>query len=262
MQTGSSRAIAASGLAVRAGKRRWPARLDVLQSASGLALVLFLWGHMFFVASILLGKDAMWAVTRFFEGYYLFGEAHPEIVSVIVALVIALFVGHAVLALRKVPGSYRQYREFRSHMNVFHHTDTSLWFWQAFTGFALLFLASPHLYAMLTHADSIGPYGSSDRVWSDRMWGLYAVLLLAVEFHGGIGLYRLIVKWGWFGNHDPLAARARLRRLKWAITGFFLALGFLTLAAYIRIGIEHADRYGEPYVPAFIQKMPPPGGGQ
>jgi fumarate reductase subunit C len=262
LRTGSSRTIAASGLAVRAGRRRWPARLDVLQSASGLALVLFLWGHMFFVASILLGKDAMWTVTRFFEGYYLFGEAHPWIVSVIVAFVIALFVGHAVLALRKLPGSYRQYREFRSHMNVFHHADTSLWFWQAVTGFALMFLASPHLYVMLTQADSIGPYGSSDRVWSDRMWGLYVLLLLAVELHGGIGLYRLAVKWGWFANHDPLAVRARLRRLKWALTGFFLALGFLTLAAYIRIGIEHADRYGEPYIPAFVQEMPPPGGGQ
>jgi fumarate reductase subunit C len=214
---------------------------------------------MFFVASILLGKEAMWTVSRFFEGYYLFGESHPWIVSLIVALVIALFASHALLALRKVPGSYRQYREFRSHVKVFQHADTALWSWQVFTGFALLFLASPHLYVMLTQADSIGPYGSSDRVWSDGMWGLYVLLLLAVEFHGGIGLYRLAVKWGWFAGRDPLATRARLRRLKWAITGFFLALGFLTLAAYIRIGIEHADRYGEPYVLDSVLAVPQVG---
>ncbi len=41
-------------------RRRWPARLDVLQSATGLALGLFMWVHMLFVSSILLGKDAMW----------------------------------------------------------------------------------------------------------------------------------------------------------------------------------------------------------
>jgi fumarate reductase subunit C len=41
-------------------KSRWPAKLDWLQSASGLVLGLFMWGHMFFVSSILLGKDAMW----------------------------------------------------------------------------------------------------------------------------------------------------------------------------------------------------------
>ena len=44
---------------------RWPARLDLMQSASGLALVLFMWAHMFFVSSILLGADAMWTVTKF-----------------------------------------------------------------------------------------------------------------------------------------------------------------------------------------------------
>jgi fumarate reductase subunit C len=33
---------------------------------------------------------------------------------------------------------------------------------------------------------------------------------------------------------------------------FFLALGLATLAAYVRIGIAHADRYGERYVPAWI----------
>lgn len=47
----------------------WPARLDLLQSASGLFLGLFMWLHMLFVSSILLGNDAMWAVARFFEGY-------------------------------------------------------------------------------------------------------------------------------------------------------------------------------------------------
>jgi fumarate reductase subunit C len=74
-------------------KSRMPARLDFLQSASGLALGLFMWGHMFFVSSILLGKDAMWTITRFFEGYFFFGRAYPGIVSVVVATILVLFVG-------------------------------------------------------------------------------------------------------------------------------------------------------------------------
>ena len=64
---------------------RWPARLDWLQSVSGLVLALFMWGHMFFVSSILLGKDAMWTVTRFFEGYFFFGRSLPWLVSLVVA---------------------------------------------------------------------------------------------------------------------------------------------------------------------------------
>jgi len=224
-----------------------PAQLDLIQSLSGLVLGLFMWGHMFLVASILLGKDAMYTVTRFFEGYYFFGKTYPGIVTAIVAGISAIFVIHALLAMRKFPGNYREYRVMRRHTKTSRHTDTSLWFVQAYTGFALFFLGSVHLYIMLTNADNIGPYASADRVWSQYMWPLYLLLLLAVEFHGGIGLYRLAVKWGWFEGRDPARSRRRLQRFKWALTVFLVTLGLMTLGAYMKIGIEHADNVGERY---------------
>jgi len=61
------------------------------------------------------------------------------------------------------------------------------------------------------------------------------------------------VKWGWFEGKDPNASRKRLKLVKWAITVFFLVLGLATLAAYMKIGYEHRDRAGEPYVPAAMQ---------
>ncbi len=234
----------------------WPARLDLVQSASGLVLALFMWGHMAFVSSILLGKDAMWTITKFFEGYFFFGRSYPWIVSLVVAAIIALIVTHALLAVRKFPINYRQFATFRAHMRAMRHEDTTLWFWQVITGFALFFLASVHLYIMLTRPERIGPFESADRVWSDHFWPLYIVLLLTVEVHGGIGLYRLAVKWGWLAGADPNATRRRLKVAKWALTAFFLVLGFATLAAYAKIGFEHRDRYGEPYVPAHLQKGP------
>lgn len=237
----------------RSRKSRWPARLDWVQSASGLVLALFMWGHMFFVSSILLGKDAMWTVTKFFEGYFFLGHSLPWLVSVVVAVVLLLFVTHAMLAVRKFPINYAQYRAFRDHANDMKHGDTTLWWWQVVTGFALFFLASMHLFVMLSRPDQIGPFESADRVWSDHYWVLYLVLLFAVELHGGIGLYRLAVKWNWFGGASPDAARRKLKTLKWALTVFFLALGLATLAAYIKIGIEHAPRAGEPYTPAWVQ---------
>ncbi len=235
---------------------RIPARLDLVQSASGLALALFMWAHMAFVSSILLGKDAMWTVTKFFEGYYVFGRSYPGIVSVVVATIIALVVCHALLAVRKFPINYRQFATFRGHMRSMRHEDTTLWFWQVVTGFALFFLASVHLYVMLTRPERIGPFASADRVWSDHFWPLYIFLLLAVEVHAGVGLYRLAVKWGWFAGEDPDATRRRLKTVKWAMTVFFLVLGFATLGAYVKIGIDHAQRYGERYVPASVQGMP------
>ena len=82
--------IAGVGLRRCAQESRWPARSDLVQSGSGLVLALFMWGHMFFVSSILISRDAMWTITKFFEGYFFFGRSYPGIVSVVVAAVIAL----------------------------------------------------------------------------------------------------------------------------------------------------------------------------
>ena len=62
-----------------------------------------MWGHMFFVSSILISKDAMWTITKFFEGYFFFGRSYPVIVSVVVAGVIALLVAARVPRRAQVP---------------------------------------------------------------------------------------------------------------------------------------------------------------
>merc|ERR1711941_74602 len=111
-------------------------------------------------------------------------------------------------------GNFKQYQVMKAHADNMDHEDTKLWFVQAFTGFAMFFLGSVHLYIMMTQADAIGPYASADRVWSNWMWPLYILLLLAVEFHGTIGLYRLAVKWGWCDGDDPKATRAKLKTWK------------------------------------------------
>lgn len=238
-----------------ARKSRWPARLDVLQSASGLLLVLFMWGHMAFVSSILISEDAMWRVTKMFEGQALFGQSYPGLVSAVVALVAILFALHGGLAMRKLPANYRQYRAFSDQRKILHHEDTSFWWLQAVTGVVLIFIASIHLSQMLLHPADIGPYESADRVWSGRWWPLYLVMLFAVELHGGVGLYRLAVKWGWFEGRDPNRTRALLKRVKWGITIFFLVLGLLTLAAYMKIGYERRDRVGERYTPTHLRPV-------
>lgn len=235
----------------------WPARLDVVQSASGLLLALFMWFHMAFVSTILVSKDAFWTVARIFEGEFLFGEPIPALVSFIVALVWALVALHALLALRKLPADWRQYRGYLLHTNAMRHSDTQLWSVHVVTGIVMLFLASIHLYTMMIEPEAIGPYGSADQVWSGRTWPLLLVLLLCVEIHGVTGLYRLALKWGWptFGS----AARTRriLRRLMWGLMAFFILLGLTTLLCFVSIGRDHADRVGERYVP---QAAVSPGG--
>lgn len=240
----------ASPLPLPTRHSRWPARLDLLQSASGLVLALFLVGHMFFVASILISQNAFYAVARFFEGVPLFGRPYPQLVSAAVAGVALLFVLHAGLAMRKFPASYRQYRAFSEHRQRLQHLETTLWWLQLWTGFALIFLAPVHLYGMFTQPALIGPFESADRVWSGSMWPLYLLLLFAVEIHASLGLYRLLLKWGGWLWLDTARGRLWLRRAKTLYSAFFLLLGILTLLVFVRIGIAHADRAWERYQPA------------
>lgn len=222
--------------------------MDIAQSASGLLLVLFIWGHMFFESSILLGKDAMLWVTRMFEGEHIFGRPYPGLVSAIALLVLLLTALHAILALRKFPSDLAQYRRFRRHSAALDHGDTRLWGVQVVTGFALFFLVSAHIGVVLLQPDNIGPYASSDRVWSGRFWILYALLLPVVHAHAAIGVYRLAMKWGPFPAERIGLWRGRVRLAMACTFAFFLCLGTASLATYMVIGANHADRVGERYV--------------
>jgi len=237
------------GTSVEGKKSRIPAKLDYVQSATGLFLGLFMWGHMFFVSTILISKDFMYTITKMFEGSMFLKEPQPWIVSMVVLFVFVVFIAHALLGMRKLPITFRQFQAYKTHTCMMKHDDTTMWFIQAFTGFAMFFLGSAHLLMMMVQSDAIGPYGSSMRMWGDSMWPFYLLLLLAVEFHGGIGLYRLCIKWGWFEGENAKESRKKLKQAKWAVTAFFLALGLLTLAAYVKYGYEYSNGLVDKYKP-------------
>ncbi len=230
-------------------KSRVPARLDFLQSATGLFLAIFMIFHMFFVSTILISKDFMYAVTKAFELDFFIDGGSSVPVFIAISIVAIIFILHAFLALRKFPISYRQALRLKTFSNLMNHGDTKLWIVQVVTGFALFFLGSAHLYTMMTNPSNIGPFASADRVYSDMMWTLYILLLIAVEFHGAIGLYRLSMKWGWFENGNPRESREKLKKAKWILSGVMLTLGVATLIAYAKIGAEHQAHYGERYTP-------------
>ena len=217
-------------------KSRLPAKLDLIQSGTGLFLGLFMWAHMLFVATILLGKDAFNTVVHIMELRFLSSSPYMTYATTVVACgVLIIFFVHAALGMRKLPVNWRQWRLYRGHATRMNHGDTSLWWIQACTGFIMFFLGSAHLIIIAT-SDGLSADMSSQRVFTHFMWLFYLVLLFCVELHGGIGLYRLCMKWGWFEGKDPKATRKKLKRAKWIISIFFLALGLLSLAAFLKIG--------------------------
>jgi len=200
---------------------------ELLSGGSGLILALFMWGHMVFVGSILTGARGFDWLALQLEIYFV---AQPT-----VAAIFALFLIHAVLAARKIPAQLEERRkmiELGKGLKSNAHEESILWIWQVRTGMAVLVLGSFHL--ILLGIDVFTPlFGerigiesitSLERVQAG-LWLPYAILLICVEFHASIGLYRLAVKWGVFSK----LGRATLHRIERVILWLFLGLGFVIL---------------------------------
>lgn len=204
---------------------------EILSGGSGLLLALFMWGHMILVGSILTGERGFDWLAKSLEDYYL---AQP-----LVPIILLLFLVHAVLASRKIPAQLderrrmiRLGRDLRASTGFEPHLDSLLWIWQVRTGMVMLVLGSFHL--LLLGTDLLTPlfgerYGieavtSLARVRAG-LWLPYAVLLVCVEFHASIGLYRLAVKWG----AGARLSRDVLRIVERVLLWFFLALGIVIL---------------------------------
>ena len=207
--------------------------LELLSGASGFALAAFMWGHMVLVGSILTGARGFDWLATFLEDYYI---AQPTVLAIFI-----LFVVHAALASRRIPS---QLRERRKMLEVGRHLDrpgpaspahseSVLWIWQVRTGMVILVLGSFHLvllgFDVLTpmFGERIGIEAatSTARV-RDGLWLPYAILLLCVEFHASIGLYRLAIKW--FASR--WLDRSMLRVIEKFLLWFFLGLGAVILA--------------------------------
>ena len=220
------------GKRVDGKKSRLPARLDFYQSATGLILGLFMWAHMCFVSTSLISPSFFDKTAKFFEGSMIFDTPKPGIVSCLVFIILVIFFVHAALAMRKLPTSYRQWQIAREHSKLIGHQDTNLWVIQAGTGFIMFFLGSIHLGMMLFMPETISSEGVHSRISGHNMWIFYLILLIAVELHGVIGLYRLCVKWGWFDGASVEESRARrkfLKKIMWILVSFFIALGLTNL---------------------------------
>ena len=223
-------------------------RDERISGFTGVFLALFMWGHMLFVSSILTGEQTFNFIADLFE--------HTWLAQITIILITIVFFVHFVTASRKIPRGLRDRKkiiklcksikgsknrwnqEITSDIRLRNHSETILWIWQVRSGMAILILGSIHLFIVGTDIlqRSLGGAGitaleSTGRVGSG-LWLLYVALLICVEFHAGVGLYRFAVKW-WIGKQLPLVGKVTRRKthlVEQFILIFFIIIGIVTLA--------------------------------
>ncbi|MFZ5596215.1 MAG: succinate dehydrogenase [Bacillota bacterium] len=191
---------------------------DVAELLTGLTLVGFLWTHMIFVATILLGTDLFDSLSEALDTYYLSYTGIP--------IIILVFIMHILSAGRRMPARYQEQKIIWRHAKMLQGTDTWIWVFQTITGMAILALASIHMWVVIT-GWPIEAATSADRI--NNFWWFYIILLLLGEYHAGFGIYRQFVKWGWFPR-KPLGYVTK------AITVIILVLGLAALWVFIQLG--------------------------
>ncbi|NIA26580.1 MAG: hypothetical protein GWP02_00885 [Desulfobulbaceae bacterium] len=210
---------------------------EVLSGGSGLVLALFMWGHMVLVGSILTGERGFNWLAGMLEDYYI---AQPTVLFIFTA-----FLVHAVLAGRKIPAQLAQRRQLvklgrdlKASSGFDPHVESLLWIWQVRTGMIILVLGSFHL--ILLGMDTLTPlFGDRPGIEAVTsiarvragLWLPYSILLVCVEFHAGVGLYRLAIKWG----AGTLLTRKTLRVLEHLLLWFFLGLGVVVLLVLAKV---------------------------
>ncbi|NCF15286.1 MAG: hypothetical protein GWP62_08265 [Gammaproteobacteria bacterium] len=215
---------------------------EIISGGTGLVLALFMWGHVVLVGSILTGERGFNWMATFLEDYYI---AQPTVVAIF-----TLFLVHAVFAARKIPAQLRERKRIAdlakglkksgrekvatrtAHSPFRPHLESMLWIWQVRTGMIMLVLGSFHLILLgmdvftPLFGDIVGIESSTSmaRVGAG-LWLPYAILLLCVEFHASVGLYRLAIKWG----ADLWMSRKTMHRIEQVIFWLILVIGGLTL---------------------------------
>ena len=215
---------------------------EVISGGTGLVLALFMWGHVVLVGSILTGARGFDWMATMLEDYFI---AQPTVIAIF-----SLFLIHAVFAARKVPAQLRERKRIvelskglrnsgrekvatRTEYSPFRpHVESMLWIWQVRTGMIMLVLGSFHL--ILLGLDVFTPlFGNHAGIESSTtlarvgagLWLPYAILLICVEFHASVGLYRLAIKWG----ADRWLSRTAMHVIEQVIFWVILVIGGVTL---------------------------------
>ena len=195
------------------GNFRTAAYLDFIQMLTGVGLILFMFSHMILVASIHLSPEVMNTIAGFLEDTYLAQTGGP--------LIGLVFLGHFVLAARKVPFRSREQRTIWAHSKRLHHLDTWLWVVQAATAMIILIMGGIHLWTVLTNLPMTAAK-SAARIQGGYWLVFYMILLPLVWLHVGIGFYRIGVKWG---------VITRIRRRFSTLFIYLLTLVFILIGA-------------------------------
>ncbi len=158
-------------------------------------------------------------IAWFFEATYMAQIGGP--------IIFLVFIGHFVLAARKIPFTANGQESAWAHAKMLHHRDTWLWLVQVVTAMVVLVMGAIHMWVILNDFP-ITAEKSAARVASGGWLWFYFILLPMIELHVSIGAYRIGVKWGLITREN----RPKAKRIELYLFCAFTVIGVVTLLVF------------------------------
>lgn len=175
-------------VSVAARKRSlWSGRIDLLQALTGICLALFILLHFFIISTVLISPKVMSTLDHAFEVVYLTQIGLPGLFIVILL--------HFLLAARKMPFRAKELTTYIKHAKMLHHPSTWVWLIQVVTAICILALFAVHIYEVWMGLP-VTLEGTTARVARSGAVCFYGTLLIVTLVHALVGLFRVLVKFG------------------------------------------------------------------
>lgn len=207
------------------GIPRTDAFIDVGEMISGILLIMFIFFHLFFVFTVVFGKngEVFNKLSQWFE-YPLVGSislAHLALLGIS-----ALILAHAALVISRVPLRLQDQWEVVKRGALMKHFDTLLWFLQAGSGFLIFAFAFAHLWHIFTDLP-IEAVKSAEGAQAGYLW-FYVPFLLLLAVHVGAGFYRIMVKWNWISRQVAVP-------IAWFLFLSYIVIAVINMSVFLGI---------------------------
>jgi len=172
--------------------------IEILQSLTGLFLIIFTAIHLLLDSTILISPAVYNSIPLIMEKFY-FGAI--SVTTLVITLIL-----HFIFVWRKIPSKTYEFMSLFKTAFSIKHRDTFLWIVQIFTGMCIIILVTIHVWEIITaNILKIHSVSSSARVSIFYYRVFYHLLMSLVLVHMFIGAYKLFVKWSSVSRKSVMA---------------------------------------------------------
>lgn len=196
--------------------------LSLMQTATGLIMVLFASVHLLGISTINFGA-------KWFDWYAAHLDKTNLVVKISVFLIFGIILIHGLNGLKTAYGYFFRLPKVHRHLSDMKYRGSYLWYAHFLSGIIMIGFIFFHLYMNYFGMRVATAAGVKDRLQNPFYMLLMTVFLISLVFHSIYGIRIFFIKYGLWLN-----GREKIDRILLIIGVAAILLGVINLSVFIR----------------------------